>query len=191
MKKETLKKTATVISKVGEILHWVGAGMVAAILIGMMAGHNELMYYLTSYKESDTYISSGDFSAELAGLTPEKLMKLLAIFFVSLLITLVLKAMIFRNIHLSFKTAAGETKFSKGATPFQPDVIRMIREIGIFSIAIPIVNFITSIAGRIVVGSDADMSVGFGGIAMGIVVLCLSQFFEYGAELQKETEGLV
>ena len=43
-----------------------------------------------------------------------------------------LMAMVFRNVYLIFKTAEGKTWFSKGATPFQPDIVRMVREIGIF-----------------------------------------------------------
>lgn len=53
-----------------------------------------------------------------------------------------LMAMVFRTIYLILKTTAGKTKFSNGTTPLQPDNIRMFREIGIFAIAIPIVEWI-------------------------------------------------
>ena len=103
-------------------------------------------------------------------------------------------AMICRNIYLIFKTANGETKFSQGKTPFQPDIVRMIREIGIFSIAIPIVEIIMSIVGSLVLGplgAEFDFSVNLVSVFFGLVVLCLSQFFAYGVQLQKETDGLV
>ena len=77
-------------------------------------------------------------------------------------------------------------------TPFQPAIIRMVREIGIFCIAIPIVELIMSIIGTAIIGSEvAEISVTFGSIFVGLVVLCLSQFFAYGAQLQRDTDGLV
>lgn len=48
------------------------------------------------------------------------------------------------------------------------NVIRLVREIGYFCIAIPAVEFI-----------------------FGFAVLCLSQFFSYGMKLEQEIEGLV
>ena len=100
--------------------------------------------------------------------------------------------MIFRNVYLIFKTAEGETKFSQGKTPFQKDNIRMVREIGIFCIAIPVVELIVSVIARIVLPVGVvETSVEMTGVFMGLVVLCLSQFFAYGMELQEDVDGLV
>ena len=63
-------------------------------------------------------------------------------------IILSLMAMVFRNLYLIIKR-------SETGTPFQPDNIRMLREIGIFAIAIPIVGLIMSIVCRLVLGVDA------------------------------------
>ena len=104
----------------------------------------------------------------------------------------ILMAMIFRNVYLIFKTAEGETKFSQGKTPFQKDNIRMVREIGIFCIAIPVVELIVSVIARIVLPVGVvETSVEMTGVFMGLVVLCLSQFFAYGMELQEDVDGLV
>ena len=53
------------------------------------------------------------------------------IFGIGAVIILVVMAMVFRNLHLIFKK-------SENTTPFQKDNIRMMREIGYFSIAVPV-----------------------------------------------------
>ena len=45
---------------------------------------------------------------------------------------------------------------------------------------------------KLVVGVDAvEVSGGMDGLIMGIIVLCLTQFFAHGVELEDEMEGLV
>ena len=68
----------------------------------------------------------------------------------------------------------------------------MMREIGIFTIAIPVIGFIMSVIARLVMGSDvAEISIDMGGIFMGIVVLCFTQFFAHGVELENDIDGLL
>ena len=101
-------------------------------------------------------------------------------------------AMCARNVHLIFKTSEGKTWFSKGETPFQPDNIRMVREIGIFLIAIPVVQLIMSIIARIALGPDmVESGLGMQSIFTGVVVLALSRYFAYGMQLQNDVDGLL
>ena len=96
-----------------------------------------------------------------------------------------LMAMVFRNLSLIFKR-------SENNTPFQKDNVRMMKEIGIFSIAVPVVGFVMSVIARIVIGAEAaEISINQSGIFMGIIVLCLTQFFAYGTELEKDVDGLL
>ena len=68
----------------------------------------------------------------------------------------------------------------------------MIREIGIFSIAVPVVGLIMSIIAKLVVGVDVlDTSVSLDSFVMGIVILALTNFFAHGAKLEKDVDGLV
>ena len=114
------------------------------------------------------------------------------VFFITMALTFALMAMCARNVHLIFKTAEGKTRFSKGETPFQPDNVRMVREIGIFLIAIPAVQFIMSIVARIALGPDmVESSLGMSTVFMGLVVLALSQYFAYGMKLQNDVDGLL
>ena len=68
----------------------------------------------------------------------------------------------------------------------------MMKEIGIFSIAVPVIGFIMSIIVRLVTGVEtAEISIDMGGIFMGIIVLCLTQYFVHGADLEKDVDGLL
>ena len=92
--------------------------------------------------------------------------------------------MIFRNIYLILKTAKGKTWFSQGETPFQKDITRMIREIGIFLFILAAIELIL---GFFVPGISVTLVY----IVIGVLMLCLSSFFSYGEQLQAETDGLV
>ena len=83
-------------------------------------------------------------------------------------------------------------KNSENNTPFQKNNIRIMKEIGIFSIAVPMIGLIMSIIVRLVTGVEtAEISIDMSGIFMGIVVLCLTQYFVHGANLEKDVDGLL
>ena len=69
---------------------------------------------------------------------------------------------------------------------------RMMKEIGIFSIAVPVIGLVMSVVIRLVVGAEAaEISVSQSGFFMGVIVLCLTQFFIHGAQLEEDVEGLL
>ena len=116
-------------------------------------------------------------------------MTAILLFSICAVIILSLMAMVFRNVNLILKTTLGKTKFSKGQTPFQKDNTRMVREIGIFFISVPVISFVVSVIARAVLGVDnAEISVDFQNLIIGIIVLCLSQSFAYGNELQDQAD---
>lgn len=188
---KTLNKVVTVMAKIAEIVFWIGCGLVFAGLICSLFFGKSIMGLANEFIAENPTVSLQGLEIDLKVVGPY-IMTALRILCFSGVITMALHAMIFRNINLIFRTAEGKTKFAKGASPFQPDIVRMVREIGIFCIAVPVVEFITSIVARIFIPEEfCEMSVSFTGILMGLVVLCLSQYFAYGAQLQKDVEGLV
>ncbi len=186
---ERLNKAATVIAKILEIFHWVAVGLLSASLVAYLIDENLLKYFMdignsefTVYGYSVNVLNdAGNFISSVF------IPALTAVFIVC-----VLMEMFFRNTYLIFKTTAGETKFSKGATPFQPDNVRMLREIGIFAISIPVVEFICDAIVKLIFNADTvESGVSLIGIFFGIVLLCLSQFFAYGIQLQSDSDGLL
>lgn len=101
-----------------------------------------------------------------------------------------LLGMVFRNINLIVKTARGGTWFSKGKTPFQDDNVRMVREIGIFLIAIFVLGLIGTTVAHAING-DVETSRSMLTLVLGIIMICLSKIFEYGRDLQETEEGLI
>ena len=183
---KSLMKFVKVIAKIFEVFHWVGAGLMAAIAVCSIAapqwlGHLMDLSDLQNGAETSVY----GFEVALANTAGELNMTILLLFAIGAVIIYALVAMIFRNINLIIKKA-------ENTTPFNNDNIRMIKEIGIFSIAIPVIGLIMSTIIRLVVGVDmVEASVNMSGFVTGIIVLCLTQFFIYGAKLEKDVDGLL
>ncbi len=186
---EKLNRLAAVIAKITEIFYWVATGLLIVSLI-VFCLNDAFLHYFMDLGDSEFAFSGYSvqpFSVD-GRLIP-------AIFIPTLIIVAItggLMAMVFRNIYLIFKTTAGETKFSKGKTPFQPSNVRMLREIGIFVLSIPAVEYIGDVIIRILAGPDlVESSISVSGIVFGIALLCLSQFFAYGVQLQSDADGLL
>ena len=85
-------------------------------------------------------------------------------------------------------------KITEKETPFQPKVQRLIRNMGFFLIA----GFIVTNIGNFIViklanlgGFGASVDAGTEMLVFGILVLCVSQVFNRGIELESEVEGLI
>lgn len=176
-------------AKVMEVFHWVVVGLMIASLLAYFVDKSLLRYLVN--------IGNGEFVVPGYSINVlDAHGALQGSLFVSALITGVivcgLMAMVFRNIYLIFKTTAGQTKFSKGPTPFQPANVRMLREVGIFVLSIPVIEFAIDNIAKLAAGADAvESSVSVSGLVFGIALLCLSQFFAYGTQLQSDADGLL
>lgn len=96
-----------------------------------------------------------------------------------------LSAMIFHNIYRILKTAEGKT-------PFQKEVPHLMKQIGIFLISTSGVNLVWSVIMKFALGVAAtELSIELDSILMGMMVLCLSHFFDYGVSLQQDVDGLL
>ena len=182
-----LNKLGKVITKILEVFHWVGAALMTAATVCSAVAPDWVKYFVGfDAKECcgvnlDVY----GFEVNLPVANGNVDMTAFLIFGIGAVIILVVMAMVFRNLYLIFKN-------SENTTPFQKDNIRMMREIGIFSIAVPVIGFIMSVIIRLVTGVEtAELSIDMAGIFMGIIVLCLTQFFVHGAELEKDVDGLL
>lgn len=182
-----ISKIAKVVTNVVEIFHWVAVGlMLCATVCSIVAP--SLIGYFVSFDAKDccgAELSIYGFEV-VATVSDGKVdMTAFCLFSVGATLILALMAMIFRNLKLII------TK-SEEHTPFHADNVRMFREIGIFSIAVPIVGFIMSIITRLVLGAEStEISNSLSGFVVGVVVLCITEFFIHGIELEKDVDGLV
>ena len=190
-----LNKAIVIISKVFEVFSWIGvaAAIVMCFLVGFRNTAVSKFFTETLGSGILNDMTSGGFSIYPVDATDINLcFKCLITLFVSMIFTYFNTAMIFRNIYLIFKTTEGKTWFAEGVTPFQKPNIRMVREIGIFCIAIPVINTIISAIAKLALGPDLiETSVEMMIVIFGLVIIALSQYFDYGMQLESDVEGLV
>ena len=182
-----LNKAATIIAKILEVFHWVGTALLAAATVCSVAAPQWVRYFVSfDAKEccgAELKVYGFEVTAPVSDGNTD--MFTFMLFGIGAVIILAVMALVFRNLYLIFKN-------SKNATPFHKDNIRMMRQIGIFSIAVPVIGFVMSVIIRLATGVEtAELSIDTAGIFMGIIVLCLTQYFAYGATLEEDVEGLV
>ena len=180
-------KLGMVITKIAEVFHWVGAALMAAATVCSKAAPEWVKFFVGfDAKEccgANLEVYGFEINAPVVNGTVD--MTVFFLFGIGAVLILSVMAMVFRSLHLIFKR-------SENTTPFQKDNIRMMRKIGIFSIAVPVIGFIMGIIVRLVAGVEtAEISLDTAGIFMGVIVLCLTQFFVHGAELEKDADGLL
>lgn len=186
-----LPRLTLILAKIAEVLHWCLAAIM--LILGIAAITQPKI--LTSWSgnpmlQGETNLSCYGFEAAVIG-SDGAVQPGVALFFAfGSVIVLSLMAMVFRNVYLILKTAKGKTWFAKGNTPFQKNIVRMFREIGIFFIAVSVMTLISEI---VVNFTGGELSSGFNYLScfIGLVFLCISEFFNYGTRLEKDLDGLV
>ena len=182
-----ISKLAKIITKILEVFHWVGAGLMVVATVCSVIAPEKIGYFVgLDIKECcGTNLVVYGFEVNAPYVDGSIDMTTFLLFGIGAVIILILMAMVFRNVHLIFKK-------SENGTPFQKDNIRMLKEIGIFSITVPVIGLVMSVIIRLVIGVDAvEININQSGLFMGIIVLCLTQYFIYGAELEKDVDGLL
>lgn len=178
-----LNKAAKVLSKICEVGLWIGVVGMIIFFCAINFAENTVTNAIMSGLDGNSLTITGvnfeiiDGNGNLS-VTALKIALFSSIFIIALI------AMIFRNVYLIFKKSETES-------PFANDNVRMVREIGIFSIAIPVIELIAAIVGGIIGGGVVNVSINLVTIVFGIVMLCLSQFFAYGASLEHDVDGLL
>lgn len=180
------------LSKGLEIVHWGGAAFGAALLLlcwlfgpraaeALAAGQPVWGSELKTYGFEIQVLYGGQANLRAA-----------EFFSAGGVIILSLMAMVYRNIHLILQAALGRGRFSDRAGVFQPDVVRMVRKIGIFYLSAPAVGLAIANLARLVLGPDnLEASVQLDSFFTGLILLCLSQAFAYGVQLQRDADGLI
>ena len=180
---DKLNKAAKVLAKLAEIAHWIGAvGMLVGVVLVLVMGRGAV---IGDPQESGT--TQGEvygFELSVVDEAGEPDLVALEVFMVAGALLMIPMAMTFRNVYLILKN-------SENTTPFQPDNVRMVREIGWFLMAVPVVGLIMSVVARLAVGVEAEASVSMGSFIVGLVVLCLSQVFARGLALESDVDGLL
>lgn len=186
-----LPKLTLALAKIAEVLHWFLAGvMLVGVLVAIFRPDTFPQWAESSILNRDNVLSCYGFEVNITGNTGTPRLDMILCFALGSAIVLSLMAMIFRNVYLILKTAQGRTWFAKGNTPFQKNIVRMFREIGIFFIAIAVMSLVSEIIVNIA-GGELVSGFNYMNCFIGLVFLCISQFFNYGTRLEKDLDGLV
>jgi len=178
MKTSKLRNFTAVLSKVIEIIAWVCTGICALALVGFFFSKEQLVEIMQN--EGTLQIIPG--TAQIGSIT-ENYVPIITLIMISAIIVLILVAIMFRNINLIFKNSDKES-------PFSEKNVTLIKQIGYIAIATPIIEMIFSgMLGALSNYYDFDLDLVQ--IIFGLIILCLSQFFAYGASLEKDVNGLV
>jgi len=183
---KNIDKIAKVITKLIEIFHWVAVGLMGCASIVSLINPSFLKFFVdidTNGKYVDLSIYGFEINAEVKDGNIDMLTFFL--FGIGATIIFALMALIFRKLNLIIKN-------SENSTPFKTCNVKLLKEIGYFSIIIPIIGFIISIITTIVIGPNSiETSNSLDGFISGIIILCLTQFFAHGVELENDVDGLL
>ncbi len=181
------QKIAIVLMKVIEILYWIGSlGMLLLMLYGLF-NPSALPELAAGLRSSGQDLVIGSYSLEMNTDTAALANQDLVLFLFACMLMMCMIAMIFRNLYLIFRR-------SESGTPFDSDSIRMMGEIGIFSILIPVIGLLFNVILHILHFFDsgtAVMTVYMDGIILGIIVFFIAGFFVRGHQLEEDVEGLI
>ncbi len=188
-----IDKIVIVVSKITEIIHWIGAVSMVALSFMPLFAKDRLAELLNKIFLEDGILQLNTYGFELnaanADGTPN--FTLFVLFTITSAIILSLFAMLFRNIYLIFKKI-NSSEYSSSNSPFQPDIVRMVREIGIFEITYCAIGFLMSIIISLIVSpGSAECVFPVSGIIIGLIILCLSRVFSYGSRLENDVDGLL
>ena len=184
MKDSKLRNFTSGLAKVLEVFSFIGVFAAIAGIVFMIAGKAFIEKEVAAGNMTMDFTASGH-TVEVIDEAGHLMVAPAISVMIGAVAVCVLLGLIFRNIHLIFKK-------SNTDSPFSADNIRMVREIGIYSILIPVANLvITTLTALLIKGNGYKASVSLVEVAFGLVVLCLSQYFAYGAQLEKDVDGLV
>ena len=187
MKKNKLYSFTKTASRVLQIILIVAAVLcVACGVIVRIAVSDSLLDFVKQQ------VLEGNISVSEIGMSLEEFSKLGDVRTVGVLgclygfICTTLGSLIFGNIYKVFKN------IEKDMTPFTKENVRLIKNIGIYAIVSPFVGGVISIIMAIIFKSpNFKATIDVTTLFMGFVVLCLSQFFAHGVELEDEVNGLL
>lgn len=181
-----ISKLGLIVSKFLEILHFIAAALMVVLGISSVVATDALQKILSAGAvENGPYFATYGFEVNVTNAMGNVDMTLFLIFCVGAAVILTLFALVFRNVNLILKGSEKET-------PFQKKNIHRLKQIGLMVLAVPVLGVVFQWLCFCVVGVDhVEISVDLGSLVLGILILCLTQFFAHGAELEEDVDGLL
>lgn len=188
--KKGLNRTLSVISKIVELASWLGVALGLLCFAGSF--NKDVTREIVAGKSGMVQ----GIGFELGLITNTGVINYFAVsmYYIGVVIAFALIALIFRNLDIILHTISGRYEKAESTSPFQKDVVKRVKRIGILSIAMPVVSFVITAITYVISlinGYPVDVSMSLEGVVIGLVCLCLTQIFSYGAKLEEEVDGLL
>lgn len=173
-------KAGKILTKMIEIVCYAGVALCMAGMIRAIVSPDTL---ILQYQEGNVTIYGSEFDmADPEMKHPQALM-------IVMLLTGVASNVL---MALTFRRGNGIIVKAIEGAPFQDCTVKWMKEIGYLSIALPVVGFVGSVIAYLVGGMPtSEVALNLDGFVMGILVLCLTQVFAHGAQLQQDVDGLL
>ncbi len=186
MENSKLRNVTAILSRVIEIACWLVAACLIVSAIVLTINRNDVMTAYESGMFSADSVKITGTQGDMTGWFVEAIVNgKIAFVFFPYTIILVLTAFIFKGIYDVFKK-------SNTASPFSIENVNRIKKIGYLAIAIPVCKAVMQLIVLAAVGgTDVNLSISLSEFVFGLVALCLSQYFAYGAQLESDVEGLL
>ena len=179
MRTSKLRNFTAVFAKVMEVIAWVGTGAIVLSGIAIAALKDQIL---------KAYTEASSFQFTTTGINPGTIdvntfFPVMIALLIYGLVVGVLLIIMFRNVNLIFKT-------TNTASPFDISNVSRIKNIGYIALALPVCKIIANIALGFI-SKDFTIGVEASEVLFGLIILCLAQYFAYGASLEKDVEGLL
>lgn len=182
MKTSKLRDITAVFAKIMEVIGWIGVGLFAISFGLVFIFRKEIETNLTDEIIS-THFTAPGYNLENLSVAKGNIIPVILVLVAFGLITGFLLALMFRNVNKVFKTTNTDS-------PFAEINVKRIKTIGYIAISFPIIKVIANIIlgfflKNVVIGLELSE------VLFGLIILCLSQYFAYGASLEKDVNGLL
>ena len=184
MNNSKLSSATKILSRITEVILFIAAAvcLVITIICALVFNQNTIDM-ITSMVTDGTLMVSGFVIPQLESLSEIRSAAVLTC--VGAFISCMLGALIFRNIVRVFNNTENTR------TPFTSENVKLIRSIGHYAIATPFVGVVRDILIGIICHVSITAHVEITTLLMGMIVLCLSRFFEYGVTLEDDVKGMI
>ncbi len=182
MKTSKVRNITAALAKFMEVIAFVGDGLLVIGLVAVLALSGEVKRgFVEGFNDQSLKLST--FGDGISNITVDNVTPILSAVGIAGLIILTLSALLFRNIYRLFRQ-------TNSASPFFEANVKLVKQIGFFAVAIPVCKCICNLVMGVIV---ENVSLGFelSELLFGLVILCLAQYFAYGASLEKDVDGLL
>ena len=181
-----VSKLGLFVSKFLEILHFVVAALMVVLGIGSVVAKDALQKILsTGAVENGPYLVTYGFEVNVADAMGNVDMTLFLFFCIGAVLMLGLFGFVFRNVYLILKGA-------ENGSPFRKENICRLKQIGWMVMASPVLGLVLNLLiGLATQPREVELYMDMGGFVLGILVLCLTQYFAHGAKLEEDVDGLL